>query len=147
LLAQLGAAGSEGVILMADYRPESAMYTQFMQDMTTAHGAEAPGLVSHDAARAWLSVQILAAALKGGPTVDRASTLANLQVLRFDTSGMVARPLDYAQRVPDPAILNGKAPNLLLHSALGAEMQGGVLKSADDRWQDAFAGPPSGAGG
>jgi branched-chain amino acid transport system substrate-binding protein len=138
LLDQVGKSDAEGVVLTLSYDPESGLYRQFASQMRAAGKAD---LISDQAAKAWLSVRIVADTLKKLTTPDRPSLLGTLQTLRYDTGGMLAGPLDYSARKPNPKVFGGAAPNLVLPYALAAQMKDGKLVLLSKEWQDPFGGP------
>jgi ABC-type branched-subunit amino acid transport system substrate-binding protein len=134
--AALGSAAN-GVILADTYNDiDSPMAKKFDAEMTAA-GSD-PATVSGFAFRAWFAVQVAVGALQKAATADRAGMLASLQTLSFDTQGALPGPLNYADRKPNPNVLNGTAPNLLYPAALAVEVQNGKGVKLSSEWQYAF---------
>jgi ABC-type branched-subunit amino acid transport system substrate-binding protein len=134
--AALGSAAN-GLILADTYNDiNSPMAKLFDAQMTTA-GFD-PDKVSGFAFRSWFAVQVAVAALEKGKTTDRAGMLASLQTLNFDTQGALPGSLNYADRKPNPNVLNGTAPNLLYPAALAVEVENGKGVLLSNEWQYAF---------
>jgi ABC-type branched-subunit amino acid transport system substrate-binding protein len=140
LLKQVGKEASEGLYVVESYDLTSKLAKQFVKDMNATAGGKAKDLISDQSLKAWLSVKIAGDTLKPLDPKDRATLLGALQQTTYDTQGLLQGPLNYTQRVSNPAVFGGAAPNLILPYAIGAQMKNGKLKPVTD-WENAFGGP------
>jgi ABC-type branched-subunit amino acid transport system substrate-binding protein len=134
--AALGSAAN-GLILADTYNDINSPMAKLFDAQMTAAGSD-PAKVSGFAFRAWFAVQVAVAALEKAKTTDRAGMLASLQTLNFNTQGALPGPLNYADRKPNPNVLNGSAPNLLYPAALAVEVENGKGVLLSSQWQYAF---------
>jgi branched-chain amino acid transport system substrate-binding protein len=134
--AALGTAAN-GLILADTYNDINSPMAKAFDAQMTAAGFD-PAKVSGFAFRAWFAMQVAVAALEKAKTTDRAGMLASLQTLNFDTQGALPGSLNYADRKPNPNVLNGTAPNLLYPAALAVEVENGKGVLLSSQWQYAF---------
>jgi branched-chain amino acid transport system substrate-binding protein len=86
----------------------------------------------------WLGLQILEAATKGLETIDRASVLAAMNTLQFDSEGM-APPFDFSKK--NTTILGGAVPRLFNTSVMYGVVKDGKVQPLDGAFVNPFEKP------
>jgi branched-chain amino acid transport system substrate-binding protein len=86
----------------------------------------------------WLGLQILAAATKGLTTIDRASVLAAMNKLQFDSEGL-APPFDFSKE--NTTILGGAVPRLFNTSVMYGVVKDGKVQPLDGTFINPFEKP------
>jgi ABC-type branched-subunit amino acid transport system substrate-binding protein len=140
LFAALGEKAA-GMIVAGPYNYDAPMYAEFVADMETLLGDDAASSIDGAALQGWLAAKMFADATKDLPEITRASVLASMQSLKYDTGGLVADVLDFSKRVADPVVLGGGAANIFLPYAIGQEVQADGSSKIIGTFQHAFLGP------